>query len=240
MKQYGSPVWLAGVLAALPIAVAALVFRLEPESQILSLTTIPGRIECPGADSPMACAVAYGRRFVEQHPGVATRENGDLWVHLLNGRRLSIEQGNVYREPIELVADGRFLVIKTSRSNDDGWILVDRESGIVTELDDYPLFSPDHSKFLSAWTTVDNWPKSPQRAGISVFRVGADGVEDETVNFDVTDQWQAINPQWRGNAAIAFTKAFVFSDNNAEPLYKTQTPAVLHFRDGAWDLAPAD
>lgn len=114
----------------------------------IPLTQVEGsRFECIGGNIA-TCAEGWEKRLIDEHADEIRRtSDGWLSVKLANGRWVQVgDECPICIFAMDLLQNGRFLAIIAFGEENIYWQLLDRSTGGLTDLEGYPLFSPDGRK----------------------------------------------------------------------------------------------
>jgi hypothetical protein len=104
--------------------------------------------------------------------------------------------------------------------------LIDARSGLVSELDERPVVSPDAQRFITAsWDTEAGY--DPNRARI--YRIDSTGL---TIEWEISpERWGPDSARWDGNSRVIVRRAPGVAHPDSLSL---RTPLIVTRVDGAW------
>ncbi|OYW43296.1 MAG: hypothetical protein B7Z38_01880 [Rhodobacterales bacterium 12-64-8] len=215
--------WRVACCAALSAAASAIA------SAQIPLTQVEGsRFECGGGNIA-ACVDGWEKRLIDAHPGEIRRTaDGWLSVKLADGNWTEVgDECPTCHFAMDLLQDDRFLAIIAFGEENIYWQLLDRRTGRLTDLEGYPLFSPDGQKIAigerdemnaNALDIYDLTDAGPVR----VFR-----------GILPTEDWAPQQLCWVSNTIVGYERA-----KTDAPYDKPGAPEALVFRDGKWSIQP--
>lgn len=196
----------------------------------IPLTQVEGsRFECIGGNIA-TCAEGWEKRLIDEHADEIRRtSDGWLSVKLANGRWVQVgDECPICIFAMDLLQNGRFLAIIAFGEENIYWQLLDRSTGGLTDLEGYPLFSPDgrkiavgerdemNSNALDIYDLTDSGP-------IRVFR-----------GILPTEDWAPQQMCWVSDTVVSYERA-----KTDAPYDAPGKPEVLVFRDGSWSIQPS-
>lgn len=191
-----------------------------------ALTEVDGRFECPTLRNEQECAMVWEKRFFASHPGLAARDGHLLKIKLASGRIFEIDDSAQANNVVDVAGNGRFAIIRRQHYEGNSWDILDRRSGVLTEIFGYPLFSPDAASFVAAQIDLD---AQYCDTVLDVYRVTRRGITP-VFTMPRNAAWGPRHVRWQGNDAV------VFALTTLETSGYRERSAVLVKRHGRWSI----
>lgn len=194
----------------------------------MHITQVEGKFDCPSLNNQQACAMTFEEEFLRLNTAVAARDSSGWKIQLLDGVVFRISDESGAYNMLELIDDGRFLVIREQYYEGNTWHLLDRKNGGLTEIRGYPLFSPDKTKFVAASEDLDAQYSDTVLDVYAVAPTGVHKVFQGIENPDAT--WAPRNVTWISDTTVSLTRATLNSSGYEEE------PATLGQVGSGWEL----
>jgi hypothetical protein len=190
------------------------------------------------------CAVAAEKAFLAQSPDVQRTENG-LKITLGDGKPLIFEgnqsDGDSFRAFRYLGVVKPLAFHLLLRSGNEWWtyVMVHRRTGKQTEMDSFPVVSPDSARVVTA--AINELGNFENR--LQIWSVEADSLAQEALIFPhdikhpnpTIEAWGVERPRWIGDLAIEAQVRAVRRDEYSRQVF-FDTTAVFIRRNGKWML----
>lgn len=217
------------------IAAALLFVAVYLDSSFASanqITQVEGKFVCPGVNNLQECAIQHEEAFLRKNNGLAVREESGWKIQLLDGQDFRIADENQRYNLLELAARGRFLVIRQQWYEGNSWQLLDRKTGILTEISGYPLFSPNLTKFVAASEDLD---AQYSATVLDVYSVDASGVKLEFRGITAEyATWAPRKVKWRSETVVDFIHTTLTKETGDYH----ERPASLQRTKLGWEIQP--
>lgn len=206
---------------------------LEPSfASANQITQVEGKFVCPGVDNQQECAIQHEEAFLRKNSAIAEREEGGWKIKLLDGQDFRIADENKRYNLMELAVGGRFLAIRQQWYEGNTWHLLDRKTGVLTQISGYPLFSPNMTKFVSASEDLD---AQYSATVLDVYRVDASGVKLEFRGITAEHAtWAPRKVKWRSETVVDF----IYTTLTKETGDYHEKPASLQRTKLGWEIQP--
>lgn len=195
----------------------------------IPLTQVEGsRFDCT-VGNVAACADGWEKRLIDEHADEIRRtSDGWLSVKLTSGRWVQVNDDcQICSFAMDLLQDDRFLAIIAFGEENIYWQLLDRTTGALTDLEGYPLFSPDGQKIVvgerdemnsNALDIYDMTGAGPVRVFRGILR---------------PDDWAPQRMCWVSDTVVSYERV-----KTDAPYDKPGAPEALVLRDGRWSIQP--
>ena len=134
-----------------------LVLHSVANSQALATGKTPWQQKCQTFESEALCAEHISKQVYEQHSKVVSHTGEHLVVKLTSGRTKLISDAQERYAVTDYLAQSEYLVVRQQYSQGNTWLLLSLQSGLLTKIDAYPIFSPNQ-KYFFAWEPSSDLP----------------------------------------------------------------------------------
>ncbi|MBX7199219.1 MAG: hypothetical protein K1X51_07555 [Rhodospirillaceae bacterium] len=212
---------------SLPLITVCLVSSFAWANQI---TQVEGKFVCPGVNNLQECAIQHEKVFLQKNKALAVRDESGWKVKLLDGQDFRIADEDRRYNLLELAAGGRFLAIRQQWYEGNTWQLLDRKTGVLTQISGYPLFSPSMTRFVAASEDLD---AQYSATVLDVYGIDANGVKLEFQGITGEHPaWAPRKVKWRSETIVDFHQATL---TQATGDYQ-ERPASLQLTASGWQI----
>jgi hypothetical protein len=161
-----------------------------------------------------SCASAVESEWLESIPHVVQRDNGELYVTLNDGRKLSWksdqvpfdsyedEKGYIYRAYsfVDYFKSASFCLLEVCFHEGGTPILINLANGEQTNLEDIPRFNPNGSWFVVL--DQDDYGAEIQTHGIEIWSLQKEKLKKE---FEYKpERWPFVKVIWKSSQKVEF------------------------------------
>jgi hypothetical protein len=173
------------------------------EPHQIKLTEVEEKFECLDVDNNFKCAKLYEAVFLKNHMLLVEKKEGKLFVLLLNGQKLELDNKDNFLTALEITKDKRFLTIRQQFFHGNTWVILDRKTGKMTDTQGYPFFSPDEKIFVSVSKDLEA-RYSPNT--LDIYKLKEDGLEKVFEGVGKKEHWAPSKVKWLSNTKVQFEK----------------------------------
>jgi len=186
------------------------------------------------SEGTVDCLRAIDSHFLAHAPPGVAREGDKLIIQPRSGRPIEMEDSGPDAEGASVgiygyngfVTDLQSHLVEVQFYEGGKYLLVSRDDGKVTDLDDAPILSPDRLRFVTSsggGHTLDR---------VQVWRVAPQGIELE-FSYSACG-WSPGDAKWLTNREIEITKALVDPSNADENPSVSEQRAHLRLEEDGW------
>jgi hypothetical protein len=185
------------------LSVGALGLLFSATGSITAAQT-PWRLECPVNLTQAECVKAAGDDFDRAHPGLALRTPEHLVIALDNGRKRLIADAESRLRVIALHPVARFLTVREQHSDGFRWHVVSLQTGALTRIEGYPVFSPEGDFFFA----MQGFSLGHATTVVSRLFAATHPVPDLKWRASCEDDplWGLTAPRWTGPQTLEFVQ----------------------------------
>lgn len=224
----------SGRLQRVSVALLFIVFCLGSSfASANQITQVEGKFVCPGVNNQQECAIQHEEAFLQKNSAIAAREESGWKIKLLDGQDFRIADENKRYNLLELAVRGRFLAIRQQWYEGNTWQLLDRKTGVLTQISGYPLFSLNMTKFVAASEDLD---AQYSATVLDVYGVDASGVKLEFRGITAEHAtWAPRKVKWRSETVVDFLHTTLTKETGDYH----ERPASLRRTKLGWEIQPS-
>jgi hypothetical protein len=182
---------------ALLLLVASIAFP----SYAIDLTPLPNILSCPELSNTHECAIHVESQLTANVPNIFSTDSGGFAIRMLDGTSQRLNDENDLMNIVDISPDKRFLVVREQFYEGNTWHIFDRQTGNLTHIGGYPLFSPNNLSFVAVEQDLDAG-YSPNR--MAIYRVAGGVIEEESDLLSEDDTWGPGFTSWIDNETVRF------------------------------------
>jgi len=191
-----------------------------------------GRGACRSIQNTQECAQAIEVRQLRRGAGRARRMGGVLQLRIDNGRWLPIPHDSTAEWPswfqyLGYVRSINYYVLWQQHPEGNSIRLVNARNGKATSVDDMPIVSPDHKRFVTASLDLQAG-FNPNR--LTVWRLKSDTVVQEA-SF-AADDWGPDSAAWLTTTSLRFARVAQSEDGSLRAVARD----TVRFVHGKWRI----
>jgi hypothetical protein len=120
----------------------------------------PWEQKCQSYESQDLCAQEVAKNLYLKHAEIFSHTGEHLVVKLNSGRTKLFSDAAVRYAVTDYIPEANYLVVRQQYSQGNTWLILSLQSGLLTKIDGYPIFSPQHQYFF-AWESNLSSPINP-------------------------------------------------------------------------------
>ena len=187
---------------------------------------------CSNTENTFECARAVEKALVDIYPDIAARDNNVLYLKLINGKTVVLsdttsntgeEESVRYFSLIDYLEKEKIFLLEEQWWEGGTYQLIDRRTGVMTEVMGPPVFSPKRDYFVTEFGDIESGYAAN---GLEIWTLSD---KDELLKvFELyPDDWAPDSIRWISDNSLE-VKRFVYDDEGVKSI-----PAILINRTGA-------
>lgn len=160
--------------------------------------------KCQSYESQDLCAQYVAKNLYLKHAGIFSHTGEHLVVKLNSGRTKLFSDAAVRYAVTDYIPEANYLVIRQQYSQGNTWLILSLQSGLLTKIDGYPIFSPKHQYFF-AWESNLSSPINPPITRIFRSSHPVPIPEWKSECEDILE-WQLASANWLSDELLILTQ----------------------------------
>jgi hypothetical protein len=189
---------------------------------------------CAGTENSFDCARAIEKALIEIYPDLVSRDNSVLYLKLKNGQTVTLpdstsknEESVRYFSLIDYLEKEKLYVVEEQWWEGGTYQLIDRRSGVMTEVIGPPVFSPKRDFFVTQFGDMESGYASN---GLEIWTLTKDDKLLKVYEL-YPDDWAPDSIRWISDKSLE-VKRYVYSEEDDS--YNPASPIIIHREGARW------